>query len=324
MTKLLRPHCLLALLGWLLLCTQGFAMTKIDYTKLAFTCSREVDHVPKPSPQAEALFKQARALHVQALEGEVADRALLRKAIQGYDKAYQAGHWKGARNIALMASAGVTHQGEIINPPDHSLAKKYAKKLIEMNSATGYNLMAAYAYDGWAGVLRSEEAGLTYMRKAADLGLPEAQFKVGRKLTDIPKDTLPEEDRQKIKTIGKKMQACAARQGLAEAAFDLASEYEVVDKNYPYALFYYHQAGKMGESTSLNILRKWFRDGKYSYAKDAFRAQRYEYYNSKAHQVGGGPFPNLDIELPLPPPPNGGSYPPPEMGWPNAWTNEEL
>jgi TPR repeat protein len=324
MTKLLRPHCLLALLGWLLLCTQGFAMTKIDYTKLAFTCSREVDHVPKPSPEAEALFKQARALHVQALEGEVADRALLRKAIQGYDKAYQAGHWKGARNIALMASAGVMHQGEIINPPDHSLAKKYAKKLIEMNSATGYNLMAAYAYDGWAGVLRSEEAGLTYMRKAADLGLPQAQFKAGSRLLNIGRDTIPDEDRTKLHAIGRNMLACAVRQGLDEAAFRLATHYEIVQENYPYALFYSQQAGKMGHATSLFSLYEWFRDGENGYAKDAFRAQRYEYYFRKASKVGGGPFPNLDIELPLPPPPKGGSYPPPEMGWPNAWTNEEL
>ncbi len=308
-----------------MICTQGFAMTKFDYAKFDFTCSREVDHVPKPSPQAEALFKQARVLHEKVLEGEVFDKAMMRQALSGYEKAYQAGHWKGARNIALFAASGLTHQGEIVNPPDHSVAKKYAQKLIKMNSATGYNLMAAYAYDGWGGVLRSQEAALTYMRKAADLGLPQAQWKVGERLIYIERGSIPDEDRLKFLEIGKKMLACAARQGLDEAAFTLGSVYKTDSPaNYPAALFYYHQAGKMGNSTCLYALHEWFRDGQNGYAKDSFRAQRYNYYSSKADKVGGGPFPDLDIELPLPKPPNGGSYPPPEMGWPNAWTNDEL
>jgi TPR repeat protein len=292
---------------------------EIDYKALEFTCSREIDHVPTPTPEAEAIYEAARLQYRQAVDGPVADTALLQKAVNGYDQAARAGHWKAVRNLALMAASGVNHGQQVLIKPDSSLAFNHASRLLDMNVATGYNLMASFAYSGW-GVKQNEEVALKYMRHAADLGSVDAMRQLGMKFIYGFKD-LTREQKKPLWEIGKNMLACATRQGDREAASTLASVYEYILNNYPYALFYLQQAGKMGDGTNLSILADWFRDGSHGYAVDEHRAKRYKFYSDKTNYVGGDvPLPNLDQELSLPPPPNGGSYPSAEMGWPNAWT----
>lgn len=289
-------------------------MQKVDIKALEFVCSREEDHVPKPTEAAEVLFQQAFKAHVDATSGDETNVPLLREAVQGYRKAAEAGHWKAVRNLANLYSTGTGSNGLI--KADEDKALEYVRQLMAMNVATGYNLMAAFANQGW-GVRRDPEAALRYERKAADLGDKLAQRHLGRMFV-LEFNQLPEDQRVKVIAIGRQMMACAVRQGDIEAASDLATEYKVSD-NYPYALFYYQQGAKMGDSTSLFVLYEWFNEGKHGYARDPKRAERYNHFSDRA-DLREGPFPGLDKELPLPPPPNGGSYPPPEMGWPNEWT----
>ncbi len=293
----------------------------IDYKTLEFTHSREIDHIQAPTPEADALFSAAYAKHMQATHGSEPNQALLMEAVKGYQAAAKAGHWKAVRNLAIMNSAGVKHGQTVMVAPNKNHAFDWAQKLIQMNVGTGYNLMASFAYSGW-GVKQDEEAALKYMRKAADLGNVDAQRQLGKRLFNIPKDSVPDDSQRiPIERVGFSMLACAVRQGDRESAFNLATGLEVYLKNYPYALFYYHQAGKMGDGTCLMICQEWFRDGQYGYAKDARREGRYEYYRNQTRIIGqDGPFPQLDDEIPLPPPPAGGKYPPAEWAWPNAWT----
>lgn len=294
-------------------------MEKIDFKNLDFTCAREIDHVPTPSAQAEALYQQARQKHTKAMAGEVPDVPLLKEAIKDYEKAARAGHWKAVRNLANIYTSGVDiryAQGAAIKP-DSDLAVRYVKQLIQMNVATGFNMMAAFANEGW-GVRQDQKASLMFFRRAADLGLPEAQRQLGKKFLNEFTD-LPPADRDQIKAVGTKMLACAVRQGDVDAAEELGAEYKAIADNFPYALFYYQQGAKMGGATCLFVLYEWFEEGKYGYVADPDRAQKYYSYKKRA-DVREGPFPELDRELPLPPAPNGGIYPPPEAGWPNEWT----
>jgi len=292
-------------------------MEKIDFKQLEFTCSREEDHVPTPTPEAETLYQRAYQAHVNATTGENTNVPLLKEAVQDYQKAAEAGHWKAARNLANLYHQGASDGTYVVIRPNAAKALRYTQELIDMKVATGYNLMAAFAYQGW-GVRRDARAALIYQRKAADLGYRDAQRQLGNKFyLDLSND-LPPDEKKQLEAIGLKMLACATRQGDREAAFDLASTYESTEKNYPYALFYYQQGGKMGDATSLFVLHEWFDEGKFGYARDQKRAERYYAYKKRA-DLREGPFLDLDKELPLPPPPKGGSYPPPEAGWPNDW-----
>jgi len=293
-------------------------MQKNDYKSLEFTCSREEDHVPQPTEKAETLFQQAYQAHVKATAGDETNVPLLREAVQGYRQAAEAGHWKAIRNLANLYSTGTGSNGVI--KVNQSKTIDYVKELMEMNVATGYNLMAAFANQGW-GVRRDPKAALVYERRAADLGDKLAQRHLGNLLYLELARELPAPEKKQVRDIALKMLACAVRQGDREAAFDLASNYVTLEKNYPYALFYYQQGGKMGDATSLFALYEWFKDGEHGYSRDLKRAERYNHYSDRA-DLNQGPFPDLDKELPLPLPPEGGSYPPPEMGWPNAWTSK--
>lgn len=294
-------------------------MEPIDFKNLSFTCSREEDHVPPPTAKAQELFDKALAMHKQATERESADVPLMKEAIKVYEVAAQEGHWKAVRNLANIYAFGVPGGGVDSEPavkPNGEKALKYTKQLIDMNVATGFNLMAVFAGQGW-GVRHDEKASLMYFRRAADLGMPQAQRQLGNKFR-LEFNALPPEQRSQMETVGREMLACAVRQGDLRAALELAVEYANA-KNYPYALFYYQQGGKMGDLTCLIALRDWFKVSENGYVADLERAKRYYALAERASRREG-PFPELDEELPLPPPPSGGSYPPPEMGWPNAWT----
>lgn len=295
----------------------GRFVEPIDFKRLDFTCSREEDHVPEPTAQAEALFLKAYDTNARAMAGDRPDEPLLREAIKTYEQAAKAGHWRAARKLANVYTAGVGQGSGAVIKPDQVLALRYARQLVEMKVATGFNLMAIFAYEGW-GVRQDERAALMYERRAADLGLREAQRHIGNKFL-LEFNDLPPDQRVQIESVGRKMLSCSARQGLPEAASDLAAQYGAVEKDYPSSLFYYQQGGKMGDATCLYALYEWFKEGKFGYGPDLVRAEKYKSYSKRA-DLREGPFPELDKELPLPPPPNGGSYPPPEMGWPNEWT----
>ncbi|RIX48282.1 MAG: sel1 repeat family protein [Rhodocyclales bacterium GT-UBC] len=295
------------------------AMNHIDYKSLEFTCSREEDHVPTPTPEAEALFQRARDAHNRATAGERLDKPLMQQAMDDYRRAAEAGHWKAVRNLAYLHMQGLKDEsgGKPFLRADSDKTLPYVRKLIDMNVATGYALMASFAAEGW-GVRQDDKAAKIYQRRAADLGHVPSQQHLGRVFL-LNFNKLPPKERDQIVEIGRKMLACAVRQGNREAALDLATEYKV-DDNYPYALFYYHQGAKMGDATCLYALEDWFAKGENGYAPDPKRAKLYHDYAKRAGKIGAGRFPDLDKEIPLPPPPKGGAYPPPEAGWPSQWT----
>jgi len=163
------------------------AVEKIDFKALEFTCSREQDHVP--TPQAEALYQRANQAHAKATTGENTNVPLLKEAMLDYQKAAEAGHWKAARNLANLYHQGASDGTDVVIRPNADKALRYTQQLIDMNVATGYNLMAAFAYQGW-GVRRDPTASMIYQRKAADLGYRDAQRQLGNKFyhefNDLP------------------------------------------------------------------------------------------------------------------------------------------
>src|ERR1700710_449076 len=155
----------------------GRLMEPIDFKNLSFTCSREEDHVPTPTPEAQVFFDKARALHRSAVERERTDPALMNEAIKAYEVAAKVGHWKAVRNLATIYTYGVPGGGVGTDPtikPNAGKAIEYTQQLIEMNVATGFNLMSTFAGQGW-GMRQDEKASLMYFRRAADLGMPAAQ-----------------------------------------------------------------------------------------------------------------------------------------------------
>jgi len=140
-----------------------------------------------------------------------------------------------------------------------------AEDLVQRNIPGGYYLKGVMLEAGF-GVEKDAKASMQFLRKAADLGNPDAQFYLGRKLSN---------------EIGKEMQRCAADQGHARAAFHIASDLKN-GANYAEAFNYFQIAVKAGDQSAAEILRDEFNDPALStkaypgLTRDEERANRYE------------------------------------------------
>lgn len=88
---------------------------------------------------------------------------------------------------------------------------------------------------------------LRYIRKAADLGNPDAQYYVGEKLAPI--DNAPE--------IARQMWQCATDQGHGKAASTLGIDLKT-DKLYPEAAKAFQQGTKSGSRQAASFLEDGF------------------------------------------------------------------
>ncbi len=200
---------------------------------LAFTCVHESSLLPKISDNAELLFKYGRFLELQS--GDKIQVARL------YRIASASGNYKANHNLQILVSTG-----EVPSPNAPVESVDLAQHLIDAGIPIGYYDMAGYLLQGY-GVQQNSDLARRYMRKAADMGNPDAQGYVADLLAPI--DAAPE--------IARQMRRCAAEQGNANAANSLGVDLQT-DKLYSDALTAFQDAVKAGDKPSAMLLHHSF------------------------------------------------------------------
>ncbi len=175
--------------------------------------------------------------------------------------------------------------------------------LIQRGIPGGYYDMGHYIEAGALGFKQDPELALKYYRRSADLGSPDGQYLVGKKLGDIPKNG------RDIANIGWSMWECAALQGHAEAASDLGSLLAMEGK-FKEALVAYQAAASAGDDKSAYSLEIGFNDPKpeavvayLGQAKDEERVRRYKIISDFLSDFSylSPKVPEIDEIVPLPP-----------------------
>ncbi|AET93164.1 putative lipoprotein [Burkholderia sp. YI23] len=254
---------------------------------LAFTCVREVDHLPPLNEQVEDLFAYGR--HLQRREGEKDFIDIARY----YRIAAAHGHYKANHNLQLLVSQGLADSpdraGEVIG---------LAEQLVEQGVPGGYYDIGHYLEVGY-GLKQDAEMSLRYFRKAADLGSPDAQQYVAELLE--PHDKAPD--------IARQMYECAASQGYGKAANSLGMLLQI-DEQYSEAVKFLQKGVEAGNSMSAYALKHGFNGpatgDALSYLalpKDSERFQRYELIEKFLSSQESRNPKVLDIDkiVPLPP-----------------------
>ena len=182
----------------------------------SWECTRMADRLPPLPPEADKIFKAARALEKRGNltlreKGEV---------FNGYKKAAEMGHWKAMNN--LIACYMSTSAGS-------EKALEDSAQLIAMNVPRGW-YVRSLLYRGISSDLANE-----YLHKAADLGDPDAQYTLGYYY-------LYPARRQ---TLGLRYLVCAARQGHGEAAYKIGTYLKMFNSYYK-AMEYFYRSAALG------------------------------------------------------------------------------
>ncbi|MFC3403026.1 SEL1-like repeat protein [Ralstonia solanacearum] len=254
---------------------------------LAFTCVHEANHLPQLDPEADQLFQYGR--YLQKKDGPKNFNEVARY----YRIAAAHGHYKANNNLQGLVSQGIA---ESPDAPKETI--DLAAQLVNQGIPGGYYDIGHYLELGY-GLKQDAEMALRYMRKAADLGSPDAQYYVGQKLAPI--NSAPE--------IARQMHQCAADQGHGKAAFTLGMDLKT-DKVYSQAIKAFQQAAAAGETQGAFSLQIWFSwdqgDPHLSdigLAKDVERSRRYKLIGDFIDRnAGRNPkVPDIDKIAPLPP-----------------------
>ncbi|AEG69765.1 sel1 repeat family protein [Ralstonia solanacearum] len=254
---------------------------------LAFTCVHEADHLSQLDPEAEQLFQYGR--YLQKKEGPKNFNEVARY----YRIAAAHGHYKANSNLQELVSQGIA---ESPDAPKETI--DLAAQLVNQGIPGGYYDIGHYLELGY-GLKQDAEMALRYMRKAADLGSPDAQFYVGQKLAPI--DNAP--------AIARQMHQCAADQGHSEAAFTLGMDLKT-DKIYPEAVRAFQKAAAAGSPQGALSLEAGFsgvsEGDSLSYigvSEDVERARRYRLIRQfiRGNDGRNPKVPDIDKIVPLPP-----------------------
>ncbi|MBL7636485.1 sel1 repeat family protein [Atlantibacter hermannii] len=283
----------------------GFAPTE---TNLAFTCTKEADHVPPLDPQADILFKQARAMQKAPGAKNYDTIASL------YRHAAAKDHYKAMINLQNMLYQGLAKPAYGKAAPEEAV--ELSERLMKLGVPGGYYSMGQYLESGY-GVKRDKAASLAYFRKAADLGSPEGQYVIGKlfmvKQFEDPSNPDPYTIRYKPNPayrpeIGRTMLDCSANQGYGDAAYELALDYKLVHKDYKNTLKYYQLGIVSGNKLSAFQLKYSFNgpsaDDRMNYlalTKDPERSHRYNLIYEEISSNPSARFPDIDKIVPLPP-----------------------
>ncbi|WP_425219953.1 SEL1-like repeat protein [Ralstonia solanacearum] len=254
---------------------------------LAFTCVHEADHLPALDPEADQLFQYGR--YLQKKEGPKNFNEVARY----YRIAAAHGHYKANNNLQGLVSQGIA---ESPDAPKETI--DLAAQLVNQGIPGGYYDIGHYLELGY-GLKQDHEMALRYMRKAADLGNPDAQYYVGEKLAPI--DNAP--------TIARQMWQCATDQGHDKAANELGIDLKG-SKLYPDAAKAFQQGAKSGNSSAALFLQHGFAGPSPSdqlnyiaLPHDPERSRRYKLIGDFIDRnAGRNPkVPDIDKIVPLPP-----------------------
>jgi TPR repeat protein len=255
-------------------------------SRLAFTCARESDHLPPLDVQADALFKYAVFLEKRAGSKD------FDAAARYYRIAAAHGNYKANHNLQLLVSTG-----QATSPDAAKETIDLAEQQITEGIPGGYYDMGHYLERGY-GVVKDEKKALVFIRKAADMGSPEAQAYIARMLA--PADRAP--------AIATQMRQCAVSQGYGEAAIDLGVDLKE-KKSYNEAVGALQAGVKAGNAESAFGLWKGFESQPSNelyylgLPSDFERSRRYEviwkFLND--HHGLNPKVPDIDQIVPLPP-----------------------
>ena len=268
-----------------------------------FTCVHQDTKVPPIDAQAEAWFQEALALEVDPKVWQE-DRDY-RRIVQLYHQAAERQHWKAMMHLLVLQMKGRGTQ-----PITPEAAVQRVEAAMALGIPAAYDRMGTFYHNGM-GVAGDVTRAYAFYQRAAEMGSPEAQTFLGKKLKatwDSPKDGF-----WANRAIGLKMLECAFAQGYGKAAYELgittnpfngASDDPKQDSER--ALFYFQQGIKFGSADSAAYLAMEF--GTPTLGKsinpggiDKAREERYRLFQRALEHNDTLRFPNLDAVLPLPP-----------------------
>ncbi|TAK97164.1 MAG: sel1 repeat family protein [Aquabacterium sp.] len=213
------------------------------------------------------------------------ERLIRFAAAYGHDKA----------NLELRE---LIERGQAISATPVTESVNLVEDLVRRNIPGGYFDMGRYLLNGY-GVKRDPEAGMNYIRKAADLGNPEAQYWIGVKLSPI----------NKAPDIAAQMMLCAGEQGHKVAAQQVGVDFQT-DGDYKKAVYALQLGVKAGSDLAAGFLEGGFncedprnRLHYMALTADAERSRRYKEisYFLGMYEYLNPSVPELDDIVPLPP-----------------------
>ncbi len=256
-----------------------------------FKCAHEVNTAPKFDPQADQWFNQARIISKERIPN-------WQEVARLYQQAVDKDHWKAMHNLAELYLRGKGVE------KDTNTAIDLYLRMVDLEVPLGYYDMSVMTQRGM-GVVQSDKEAMLYLIKAANLGNPQAQTRIGN-IYIYDKKNNPE---------GVKYLRCAATQDYASANYELAAYYKIVDENFPASMHYYQRAASLGEPKAFLVIIDTFEAGEFSYEKNTQIAEAYDNLLQKLNNDPDLRFPNLAKDYPLPPNPVQGYHADKDINW---------
>lgn len=258
-----------------------------------FKCAYEKDHNPPLDQEAEQYFQQARAM----------EKALGMKnwaeIIRLYEKAVAKDHWKAMNNLALIYGKGkrASKAYPAVERDTAKMLQQYAK-MVQLKVPVGYYNWAVGIEKGYIKGAAKGDAS-SYMFRAAELGSPQAQVRLGNHLAF----GLPIKEQRD--DLAEPYFRCAGAQDNPNALLSVAGFFKTAKNNMPLAMYYYQKAASLGNLTGMMIVRHSFSEDatgiyNFGYKPDPALAK---YYTDLYYQLDKNEdlrFPTLLKDKPLP------------------------
>lgn len=274
--------------------------------KKELQCSAEASHLSAFDAQADAWFREARALEDPSIFYDDRD---YRRIAELTRMAAERRHWKAMLNLATYYLEG--------RSPKHSSADAVAlvEEAMRMGVPAAYDRMGTYYMNG-TGVKRDATRAYAFWQRAVELGNPDAMAHLSRKL-DFGEDSGDGQHWSNV-PLAIQMMECAFGQGAPQVAYDLHHKH--ADPRSPDGVI----IGSRNSETKAHALRTLHNGVKLGCAEcavelwgefdhplelsrtiapmiDPNRAARYLVLSNALEFNPYRRFPNLDKILPLPP-----------------------
>ena len=214
---------------------KSFVPEFTDYNAVSrnpkFECVQEPDRLQNISPHEDAFYQYGR--HLSQVRGPKDFDQIARH----YRIAAAYGDYRAARSLQALLIQGKTTTER---PAEEAIG--LVKHLLAHGNPRGYYDMGLYLESGY-GVQQDSSAARYYIRRAADLGNPEAQFLTAKSLLQSSKNSF----------VALSVLRCAMDQGSVDAA-NLYFEISANKDNHEQALLALRTATKFGDVESASAL----------------------------------------------------------------------
>jgi TPR repeat protein len=243
--------------------------------QFAFTCAHEKDPIPPRNPEADQLVRYADWLSGQSPLQRGAyyfpQPAYLPEEARLYRIAAAWGHDIAASRLIWVLISDYRQCEDCQVEIKTQEIKRQAENLIAQGIPKGYYHMAKLLESHYTGLMADRdinfykdmgrydltgdrEAALSYLRKAADLGSPDAQSELEYRASGLDIDrSNPAAEKMLLE-----MRKCAADQGDASALYGMGYANRGSRENYAVAARYYQMAVKNGSHEAASELYRAF------------------------------------------------------------------